>query len=117
MFPWCFSHLIHGFPLVSKQESKAHFNVTFRIHRLIDIRKCKLGNCHNQMEQSVFQHRLPQPESQAKTGLMSAQLQQREKGLVSGGKEKGKQPSFLSPFLTYLSGEEAPSAGGSIMVL
>lgn len=43
---------------------------------------------------------------------MSAQLQQRQKGLVTGGKEKGKQPFFFFFFSTGIAGEGAHSAGG-----
>ena len=44
---------------------------------------------------------------------MSAQLQQRQKGLVSGGKEKGKQPFFFFFFFsTGIAGEGAHSADG-----
>ena len=35
---------------------------------------------------------------------MSAQLQQRQKGLVTGGKEKGKQPFFFFLFNWYCRG-------------
>lgn len=54
--------LIHGFRFVSnilKQQSKAHFNETFRIHGLIDVRKYKVGNCYSQMEQLVLQQTFP----------------------------------------------------------
>ena len=77
-----------------KIATQTFFNATFRVHGSINTRKCKLGNCGNQTGLSVSQL-LFLPLYEGKTGLMSAQLQQRKEDTVAGRK-KGKQLFFFT---------------------